>query len=155
MRTAHIVTTPHEVGDRVLALCGKDHKVKQMWGDIPDEAPICRECVDLAVAALDEADDLIQHARRWWRRTTLAVASLGETLTPDDLALDAFADEASTFTEEQAQKQQAKADRKKAQRTCTCTWTDLDNRTTNPDCPIHGHGPDEPDELPPVAPPME
>lgn len=154
MRTAHIVTTPHEVGDRVLAICGKAHKVKATWEDIPDDAPICRDCVNYAVTALDEADDLITAARRWWRRTTFAVTSLGEALTPDDLALDAIADEADTFNEQRAEKRQAKAERKKAKATCICTWTDMETFEVNPDCPIHG-GLDEPADLPPVAPPVE
>ena len=50
---AHISNRPgHEVGEKVLALCGKEFKVKALWADIPVEKPICRPCVDKALKAL-------------------------------------------------------------------------------------------------------
>lgn len=154
MRTAHIVTANHEVGDRVLALCGKEHKVKQLWGDIPDEAPICRGCTDTAIAALDQADEVITLARRWLVRVDHTARSLAEVLNPDDdLMVDMIADASTLFEMQQVTRKRAKEERKKAQRTCTCEWTDTETFTEDPDCPIHGKT-EEP-ELPPVAPPQE
>lgn len=146
MRTAHIVTREHEVGDRVLALCGKEHKVKQLWEDIPAESPICRDCVDFAVVTLDQADDVIQMARRYWRRIDFTVEAMGAVLNPEDLALDLISDAADLFEREQATKKQDKEDQRKAKQTCICVWTDANTRLGVVDCPIH-HG-----ELPPVAP---
>jgi hypothetical protein len=83
MRTAHIVTRPHEVGDRVLALCGKKHKVKTLWFDIPDDNPICRDCVDTAITALDQADEVIQQARRRALRATFVIEGIGNVLNPE------------------------------------------------------------------------
>jgi hypothetical protein len=139
MRTAHIVTREHEVGDRVLALCGKDHKVKALWDEIPEDAPICRYCVDTAIGALDEADEVITQVRRMWRRVELFSGALGDALNPGhDLILDQIADAADTFGNQQAARRDEKADRKRAKRTCTCEWKDRDMYWENPDCPIHG-----------------
>jgi hypothetical protein len=150
MRTAHIVTREHEVGDRVLALCGKDHKVKQMWEDIPLEAPICRDCVNVIITAADQADEIITLARRSWRRIEVFAETMGNVLNPDDtVILDAISDAAVLFERQQAEKKQAKEDRQRAKHHCLCEWTDIEHFEYNPDCPIHGHGPDD---LPPVAP---
>lgn len=147
MRTAHIVTTTHGVGDRVLALCGEEHKVKMLWDDIPDDNPLCRQCVDTAIAALDQTDEVITQTRRYWRRINVALTALGEVINPDDLIVDGIADAATLYERNRERKQQDKADRKRAKRTCTCEWTDMETFEVNPDCPIHG-GP------PPIAPPV-
>lgn len=153
MRTAHIVTRPHEVGDRVLALCDKEYKVKTLWDDIPDDNPICRRCLDTAINALDEADEVIQRARRIGLRLTMAAQVLTEYIDPEvGLILDGIAEAADDFESRQAEKRQAKDERQKTRQTCTCTWTDHEKRDTNPDCPVHGHGPDD---EPPVAPELQ
>lgn len=131
MRTAHIVTRPHGVGDRVLALCGKKHKVKTLWGDIPDGTPICRDCVDRLVHAVDEADSLITRSRMHVRRLAAYMTLLHETVNPEDgLELDEIADEATAYVV-------SREARKKAKRTCTCEWDDKYNRIEDEDCPVH------------------
>src|SRR5262245_39429354 len=149
-KVAHITSAPeYEVGDRVLALCGKDFKVKVLWDDLPDDKPICRSCVDVAVTAMTEADAMIVLARRYLSRMKTQIVALSETMEPEDFYLDVIAENEHEFAERESAKAELAAAAELAKSTCLCTWTDAQTRVTNPDCPIHG------DERPPVAPPED
>lgn len=146
MKKAHIVTAQHEVGDRVLALCGRDRKITVLWDDIPREQPICRDCVDVALGALDDADVVITRVRLRVNLLTRMLTQIVETITPEEgLIVDTIAELNDAYVKQRQDKADRKADRKRAQQTCTCTWPGLDLRETDPDCPIHGHGPDQED----------
>lgn len=61
VRPAHIINDPDvEVGQKSLALCGKKWKVRILWADIPKDSPICRDCVDAALAALTASTNQVQ-----------------------------------------------------------------------------------------------
>lgn len=150
---AHITSRPEvAVGDRALALCGKDFKVKVLWDDIPPDKPICRVCVDVALQAMTEADSLLQGARVVADILELRITTLQSRLHPADLWLDAIAEDADEFAATQALALEAKAASEKAKTTCTCTWTDTETFTEDPDCPIHGRRDEAKDDRPPVAP---
>lgn len=139
MKAAHIASRPHhEVGDKVLALCGHEFRVKVMWDDIPDDHPICRTCIDIALKAMTEADVLIERSRV--RSVVLGVhlERLTEELEPDLLLLDSIAVADEEHHAEQDRRSQEKAKRKRAKHTCTCTWEDARRHSLDPDCPVHG-----------------
>ena len=139
MKKAHITSRPHhEVGDKVLGLCGKEWKVKVLWDDIPDDQPICRTCVDVALKAMTEADVLIERARQRSVILGIHLERLTEELEPDLLLLDSIAQADEDHHIEQDRKAEDKADRKRARQTCICFWENPEDFKRNPDCPIHG-----------------
>jgi len=142
---AHITSRPnHQVGDKVLGLCGKKWKVKVLWDDIPVDYPICRNCVDTALGALTEADDVIERTRMEAAVASYRMRRLTQTIDPDeDLLLDVIAAEDREYKSQMEEKQQAKVERKRAKRTCTCTWKTMEDFVVDPECPIHGG--DEPE----------
>jgi len=140
MRTAHITSRPnHQVGDKVLGLCGEEFKVRVIWADIPDDHPICRPCVDVALGALTEADLTIEASRLWLDMVQSRVRRLDHELNPEQ---DSVLDQITAADHELRERQEAKADlkaaEKRAKATCTCTWTDADKFSVNESCPIHG-----------------
>jgi hypothetical protein len=139
-KQAHITSRPgHQIGDRVLGLCGKDFKVKILWADIPVEKPICRACVDVAVAALTEADALIEAARLDSMLLNVRVGKLADTLDPEEATqLDEIAARDHEHQRAQEVRAELAADEERAKQTCTCTWTSPEIFTEDPDCPIHG-----------------
>lgn len=144
-KLAHITSRPnHAVGDRVLGLCGKDFKVKVLWTDIPDSKPICRECVDAALDALTQSDQIIESVRMRVRRIATTTEVLSEILN-EDLILDIITENDLALQDEMAQRDRDKAAAEQAKVTCTCTWTTQELFTVDPECPIHG--PDKAEEL--------
>lgn len=135
---AHITSRPNvQVGDRVLGLCGKDFKMTVLWTDIPKDHPICRECVDIAIVALTQADQRIETARVNQFLAQRSVDRVSKGLN-DELELDRITQADDDFAAEQKDKREAKAAKKKAKVTCTCTWTSPEIFTEDPACPIHG-----------------
>ena len=146
-KLAHITNRPgHEVGEKVLALCGKEFKVKALWADIPVEKPICRACVDTALKALTEADKLIGTTRDRVRRMSISFEVLNEVLR-EDLILDEISEADLDHLDRQVGDALAKAQEKRAKETCTCTWTSPEVFTEDPNCPIHGGSLDLTQEL--------
>jgi hypothetical protein len=138
VKQAHIVTELHEVGDKVIAICGEKHRVKVKWADVPDDKPICRTCVDVAVKALDEADALIERARRRSVIFAIHLERLTEELEPDLLLLDSIAEANQEYRDQQEARINRKYEKKRAKRTCTCTWKTMEDFVVDPKCPIHG-----------------
>ena len=139
MKAAHITNRPnHELGDKVIGLCGKEWKVKVLWDDIPEDKPICRTCVDVALRAMTEADVLIERSRARSAILGVHLERLTEELEPDLLLLDAIAERDQEHRDEQRRKADEKAERKRASRTCTCTWSPVAIERVDPNCPIHG-----------------
>lgn len=139
MKRAHITSRPHhEVGDKVLGLCGKEFKVKVLWDDIGDDKPICRTCVDVALKAMTEADVLIERARRRSAVLGIHLERLTEELEPDLLLLDSIAQADEEHHIERDRKAEEKAERKRSKQTCTCWWSKTKIETVDPNCPIHG-----------------
>lgn len=150
MKIAHITNRPeYELGDKVLALCGEEFKVKVKWADLPDDKPVCRACIDLALRAMTEADKIIESSRTRVRRLSLLTQVLSEVLD-ESLILDEIAETDLAFQDEVAQRKRDKAEEKLAKKTCTCNWASTGEISwRNPDCPIHGgHLDAEPVELP-------
>jgi len=138
-KTAHLVSRPdHQVGDKVLGLCGEEWKVTTLWNDIPEDHPICRPCVDIALGALTEADLLIQSARIVNVMLGRNLERITDILEPDVLILDQIAEDDETHRSDQVLKAARKAEKKRAKQTCTCTWTSQENFEEDPACPIHG-----------------
>lgn len=137
---AHITSRPrHSVGDRVLGLCGKEFKVKQLWSDIPVEKPICRGCVDVALTAMTEADQVIAIARVRASMLEGRVIGLVNVLNPeDDMILDLINENDLAHRAEQDQKAREKADAEAITKTCICVWETPETFVVNPECPIHG-----------------
>ena len=112
MTVAHIINRPgHEVGDKALALCGAKHKVEVKWEDLPDDQPICRPCVDVALHGLSDITDQLAFAIR---RAVLLVDAL---MADNDLTgiiedQRAYNDEQEAKAIRKAEKKQAKKDRK-------------------------------------------
>lgn len=146
-KQAHITSHPNVgVGEKHLALCGKEFKVKVTWDDVPKDKPICRDCVDMALLAMTEADLAIEAARKYLRLLMQDAEAVSECLHPDDFPLDVIADFTSDFEERQSAKREAKELKQKERTTCTCTWETekaltgearIHQRDEN--CPIHGH----------------
>ena len=136
-KLAHISSRPgHEVGERVLALCGKEFKVKVLWDDVPADKPICRACVDTSLKALTEADELITTTRSRVRRLSIAVQVLSEVVDAG-LLLDDISEKDADHLNDQFEKALTKAEEKRAKQTCTCVWEDGLPSIAD-DCPIHG-----------------
>ena len=142
-KKAHISSAPNlTVGDRTLAICGKDFKVKYgTWDNVPDDHPFCRDCVETAVRALQELDSMRDTADEAHHRASRALVELGRALDNygQDPLVDVITENREEFEAQQADKREAKQQKRKAKRTCTCTWTDPETFEENPDCPIHGH----------------
>ena len=135
---AHITNRPnHSVGDKVLGLCGKEWKVTMLWDDLPKDKPICRKCVDTALRAMSEADTLIETLRGWALMITARVNLLNDGLD-QDLILDQIAENDLEHRVALDAKREAKAEKKRAKQTCTCTWSKKEIVTVDPNCPIHG-----------------
>lgn len=154
-KQAHITSRPeYEVGDRVLALCGRDFKVKVLWSDLPTDKPICRDCVDVALDAMTGVDQVITAARRTLRTATLALKRVDGALNPDDdLVLDVIAENEEEYTITRTLAREAEEAEERAKHTCTCKWERREHVTAavrigDPDCPIHGD-----EARPPIAPP--
>ena len=140
-KKAHITSQPGiEVGDRALGLCGKAFKVKVLWDDVPLDKPICRDCVDVALDAMSEADVLITKARVYAELVSLRMQRVVETLNPvdDDLMLDVIDENQRVFSELQREEREEAEELERLATTCTCVWSDAETREINPDCPIHG-----------------
>ena len=138
-KTAHLVSRPdHQVGDKVLGLCGEEWKVTTLWNDIPEDHPICRPCVDIALGALTEADLLIQSARIVNVMLGRNLERITDILEPDVLILDQIAEDDETHRSDQVLKAERKAAKKRAKRTCTCEWDKTQIVAVDPNCPIHG-----------------
>jgi len=147
-KRAHITSRPeYQVGDSVLGLCGKEFTVKVLWDDLPDDKPICRRCVDVALEAMSEADAIIEMARLQLMLAQSRISILDRALNPEEFALDRIAE----ADEEHQAEQQAKAEQEEKMRKttvedaelpllhCTCQWVDQGNRVeTDPNCPVHG-----------------
>lgn len=145
-KKAHITSRPdHQVGDKVVGICGKQWKVTTLWDDLPSDKPICRRCVDGALKALTEIDSVLQMARIRSTTALIMAGRLDEELNPDHLMLDGIAELDAAYRDEVEAKARAKADRKKARETCTCTWTltgknQAELTKVDPACPVHGRG---------------
>jgi len=138
-KQAHITSaTEVAVGDKTLALCGKEFKVKTLWSDVPRDKPICRDCVDLALDAMTGADELLQRLRMMALNLQVRTDGLIDAMIPENLGLDLLADERAQWQEKREAKQSEKAKRKRAKTTCTCTWESPENFVEDPNCPIHG-----------------
>lgn len=158
-KKAHITSIPGvAVEDRTLGLCGKEWKVKVLWDDIPRDYPICRDCVDIALEAMTQADEIIERSRRLAGSMQVRLSVLDDALNPGLRMLDLIADAAADFTATREVKARNKEARRKAAVTCTCEW---DGRSAivkaDVNCPMHGAyeesplvGPDF--DPPPVAP---
>lgn len=138
LKKAHITSRPnHQIGDKVIGLCGKEWKVEVLWADLPKDFPICRKCVDRALKALTEADELILTVRR--QVTSIAMfANMSKERLDEDIALDLIQDLDTAHQIEVKAKAERKAEKQKAKHTCICTWNKEQIETVNPDCPIHG-----------------
>lgn len=136
-KKAHIASTPTVMGEKALALCGKEFKVTTLWDDIPKDFPIHRGCVDLAVQVMTDANATIERARL---RAVLLSGSIDALNNRLDMpsVLDTINADADEWLEAREKKQEAKAEKKKAKQTCTCTWSNRSSRITDPGCPIHG-----------------
>jgi hypothetical protein len=142
-KLAHITARPtQELGDRVIGLCGKEFKITTLWADLPKDKPICRSCVDTALVALTEADALIESVRMRARRLSITIQVLDEILGKDS-TIDTVVELDRAYQDELAMRAEQKAEKKRAKKTCTCTWTSQEIFEVDPDCPIHG-GEDEP-----------
>lgn len=106
---AHIINRPgHEVGDKALAMCGVEHKVGIKWKDLPEDHPICRDCVDIALESLTEVSDTLSHATR--QALFLLDALTAET------DFSSLVDAQRQFNAEQEAKAIAKAEKKQAKK---------------------------------------
>lgn len=144
-KLAHITSRPnHEVGEKVLGLCGKEFKVKVLWNDVPESKPICRTCVDVALEAMTEADAMIVSIRRRAQMALVRMQMITDELNPEPgTILDAISLADVEHLEKQVGDALAKAEEKRVKETCTCTWTSMEIFEVDPNCPIHG-GEDEP-----------
>lgn len=130
----------------MIGLCGKEWKIKVVWADLPADYPICRDCVDNAIKALDQADDVIEFARVRADVVSRMMTRLHEELHPDVLLLDVITETDQAHADEVALRKAEKATRRKAKHTCTCTWTKTKSEKpgtavraeVDPGCPIHG-----------------
>jgi hypothetical protein len=147
MKKAHITARPdHKVGDEVISLCGKEFTVKVLWADIAFDKPICRKCVDIALEALTDAEGIIETARIDAMLAVTRLSRLDQSLNSEDATkLDEIAEADRKHRDKVEAKQRETAELEQAQKTCTCTWTSPEIRETDPDCPIHAHGPDVPE----------
>lgn len=135
----HIPRREPEVGTKTIGICGKIFKVKALWDDIPQDKTICRKCVDVAVQAMVEADDLITRTRFQAYTLLRRATTLSEVLTPDTLLFDQLDEIHQEFEDEQAEKRALKEVKEKAKSTCTCTWETPELFKEDENCPIHGH----------------
>jgi hypothetical protein len=138
-KQAHIISHPQpQIGEKVLGLCGTVFKYKTAWADIPDDKPICRRCINTAIDALREADRVIDRSRMRASLLSIHLDRLAEELEPDRLLIDTIAQADADHRDALEARRVAKAERKQAKRTCTCTWTSPEVFTEDPNCPIHG-----------------
>jgi hypothetical protein len=106
---AHIVNHEgHEVGDKVLAICGEKWKVTMLWPDIPDDHPICRDCVEVAIQVMDETAQRNYDSLSELIRMRSRVDALARILT-DESVLSEVLDRTNDYRE----KREAKAEEKR------------------------------------------
>lgn len=107
---AHIVNQAgHDVGDKVLAVCGKKIVIETLWGDLPKDHPICRDCVEVAVLIMNEASEVQADTLEALLRVDRAV-SMTTRQALGGSTLSSVIDD----TNEYAEKQEAKAAKKQA-----------------------------------------
>jgi hypothetical protein len=107
---AHIVNQPgHEVGDKVLAVCGKKWKVTILWADIPDDHSICHDCVRRLLIAVNEVTDAQGNVLRALMRV-LDTTNRALDVAVEETELSSIVEETQAY----ADKRQAKKDRKQA-----------------------------------------
>lgn len=146
MRTAHIIMTPDvEVGDKVLAACGKKHKVRYLWDDVPEGTPTCRPCVDALLHAVNEVNDLVSDAMRGSFLLVSKAERIFDTLTrPNGMTL--MIEAASLYADERAEKAAKKAEAPALK--CICLWTSptegepASERVLQLGCPVHDADPE-------------
>lgn len=141
MRTAHIIIEPNvEVGTKTLAACGKEHKVKVLWANVSRETPICRECVDMLLEAVNDVNDQVANATRL---AALAHSFMERTATQltELNAMTELVAKAEDYVEERAAKAEKKADKaaRKSAKKCSCLWIADGQRVLQLDCPVHDH----------------
>lgn len=145
MKKAHVIIEPNvEVGTKTLAACGKEHKVKVLWADVPDDHPICRDCVDAVLEAVNDANETADLVSRMAIRAYTSVSLLREIAGGTPNAMTELIDRAEEYAEERRAKQvekEVKAARKSAKK-CTCLWVHDEDRILQLDCPVHDPAPD-------------
>jgi hypothetical protein len=145
-KPAHIINLPNvEVGDKALTVCGVKHLVRVRWEDLPDDHPICRECVDRFIIASNDVNQQVGEALRDLIRLQTTLDTLTVTLTDQNTMTDIL-DETAEYAAKRIEKAEKKK-RKQAEKnakSCTCLWVDGE-RVQNEECPVHGV---------PVAPPV-
>ena len=105
----HVVSQKgHVVGDKVLAICGVKWKVTATWDDLTPEYPICRDCVEVAVIALQEGSDKIANVLDAWVRLDSAVNRVLDALTEEN-TLTAVVAETNEYAAKRAEKAERKA----------------------------------------------
>jgi hypothetical protein len=106
---AHIINHEgHQIGDKVLAICGVKWKVNILWDDIPAEYPICRDCVDTAIMAMDSASAQLADALAAWGRADRAMDALLRTIVVENTLSEVIMN-TSDYAAEQARKAEEKA----------------------------------------------
>jgi hypothetical protein len=138
MKKAHIILDgSHQPGDEVLGICGKTGDLEVLNADIPKSKPICRKCVDKAVATLKESCGLIDATRISARRLSILADVISQELNADLI----FDEIAAAEEDHEMERVKRIADAEELElrlRTCTCTWTTQEIFTVDPQCPIHG-----------------
>ena len=137
-KKAHITSrVNYGVGDTVLGLCGKEFEVTAKWADLPKSKPICRNCVDVSIKALTEADALIEGTRMDFLLISRRIERMSEALAATTV-LDELAETDLAHRDELEMKARQESERVKALTTCICIWATPESFEENPDCPIHG-----------------
>jgi hypothetical protein len=138
-KKAHITSRPDTtIGDRALAVCGKEFTIRVLWNDIPADKPICRNCVDTMILAATQADALISQARLTAMTLAQRAKHLDKMLYEEGLILDRIADDNEDFQARLWAETEDKLAAERAAKTCTCTWASENDFTVSRDCPIHG-----------------
>jgi hypothetical protein len=108
---AHIIFPWVEVGEKALTLCGKKHKVRMEWTDIPPEYPICRECVDVALVLLSDSARAQNRTMLLATDLTDATRNLADHLAGGSSLLEVI-DTSLSYQDRRAEKAIAKAEAK-------------------------------------------
>jgi hypothetical protein len=138
MKKAHIILDgSHQPGDEVLGICGKTGDLEVLNADIPKNKPICRKCVDKAVATLKESCGLIEATRTNARRLSILTEVMLQELN-EDLIFDEIVAAEEDHEMERVRELAEQEELERRLRTCTCTWTTPETSTEDPQCPIHG-----------------
>lgn len=140
---AHIIIEPDvEVGTKTLAACGKKHKVKVLWDDVPDDATICRACIDVLLVAVNEANAQMDEVARVATKSYTSAAALFD-LTGQANTMTRLIDDASEYADERREKEVQKETEqaRESAKTCTCYWTDSEGRILRKGCAVHDSDP--------------